>query len=113
MVIRCLQEALMWYVRTASDSPDDDVVGALGNLYLQRAMGARDAVQVRGVGWEEQDGPGRERGSRPCKTEWPKPIGGLAICPSSASTSHRGAGIRRRSQGNVRCWSHRKSIAAC
>ncbi|KAG2443720.1 hypothetical protein HXX76_002066 [Chlamydomonas incerta] len=44
-VVRCLQEALMWYVRTASDSPDDDVVGALGNLYLQRAMGARDAVQ--------------------------------------------------------------------
>ncbi|GFR47515.1 hypothetical protein Agub_g9147, partial [Astrephomene gubernaculifera] len=44
-VVRSLHEALRWYVRTCVETPEDDVVSALGNLYLQRALGARDPVQ--------------------------------------------------------------------
>lgn len=46
LVVQYLHDALRWYVRTSIESPEDDVVAALGNLYLQRALGARDSVQV-------------------------------------------------------------------
>ncbi|GIL51117.1 hypothetical protein Vafri_7207, partial [Volvox africanus] len=45
IVVQSLHDALRWYVRTSIETPEDDVVAALGNLYFQRAMGARDAVQ--------------------------------------------------------------------
>ncbi|KAG2500662.1 hypothetical protein HYH03_001428 [Edaphochlamys debaryana] len=44
-VVRALHDSLRWYVRTAIETPEDDVVAALGNLYLQRQLGARDSVQ--------------------------------------------------------------------
>ncbi|GIL75246.1 hypothetical protein Vretifemale_5026 [Volvox reticuliferus] len=45
IIVASLYDALRWYVRTSIETPEDDVVAALGNLYFQRAMGARDAVQ--------------------------------------------------------------------